>query len=456
MISPNVFAGVDEAEHKFRYLKKCIENEEEPEKYLALPFTFSLDNDKTITYKSVLLDRFVADNEKHKEFHPYLFEFTGRLKSVDQLLHVLDLLHERKSAVFSCQLQYEAFKDIRLEDNSIMMKGKTIFCASSERENQSVLCLRETLNMDDEVKSKQLEQFACPFTYPVHNVKTMIDTVLKGDEPDFLKVYNVGHGNNIVIHTDRKKNIFFDIGMSIFSNEHKEVKVKKAMQEISKVKADMIVLSHWDMDHIKGILQMKRSLDDAIWIVPNVCSFKKKEISSFAVLLFNYLLWKYPDHTIVVEPDNKQEPIYEGFGIHIYPGLLKSSNRKWLDNAKREVRDKNRAVIKIHNTRCNNFGLCMLVENDKKALLMGDCDYQKIPSYVCDTPVEYLVASHHGAHMGQIKKGKETAVICCGSVGSKRYKHPGECTISSLHKIGFKKVKKTQDYIFIPIHLKKK
>ena len=93
----------------------------------------------------------------------------------------------------------------------------------------------------------------------------LFDNTVKSCE---VRIYNVGQANCCYCDLTTKK-IFFDIGVARSSKSLEMPLIKSAVQEISTLDADAVILSHWDLDHILGVCYNQKCMEGKIWVVPD-------------------------------------------------------------------------------------------------------------------------------------------------------------------------------------------
>lgn len=258
-------------------------------------------------------------------------------------------------------------------------------------------------------------------------------------------VYNVGQGNCISMNlknTFGYNRIFFDIGESMLPNDENEEPfyIEQNETEIAKIKPSMVILSHWDMDHILGVHSLKDSVFDinnedtrTYWIAPNLKMLANSMISVSAARLCAYLVKSKSilmfdnkgESSLVLESNDKKIKIYQGSGEESANGIR------------------------------NNIGLILTIkfssqDNSKKyieqnLLFPGDCEYSKMHPEISENLFDFIVSSHHGSKHAVLNEngdevwlvnsqGHAKAIISCGC---NKYNHPDACHLNALKKYGF-------------------
>lgn len=215
--------------------------------------------------------------------------------------------------------------------------------------------------------------------YYINTYSLLSDEILKNaskyDYTD-LTVYNVGQGNMVYI-SDRnnKYRILFDVGVekSKIFNSHVEKYLKK-------MKPSMIILSHWDLDHILAVKFIKDENWPRIWITSDIIE-RKGDIILSAHRLAMYLSKNNMLYMVSGNYDGKI--VFELKNLRIYKGNADA------DGAGKEENDYN-----------NNHGLILTIKSGScNAVLPGDCEYMAWPESISLIKNEYdiLLVPHHGA-----------------------------------------------------------
>jgi competence protein ComEC len=131
--------------------------------------------------------------------------------------------------------------------------------------------------------------------------------------------------------------------------------------------ANLVVLSHWDWDHLHGYHKWP-GIRNAIWCVPD------QELGLNAKLVAEDLMNR--KRLILVPPGRRTSFQFNSIQIILVDPPLAGS----------------KSVLR------NNSGIAMLVETTVGGivLLPGDADYARFYS-LCAKPPDRLVVSHHGA-----------------------------------------------------------
>lgn len=193
-----------------------------------------------------------------------------------------------------------------------------------------------------------------------------IDEVIKSSIPQHVKIFNEGQANNICIELNNEKYILFDVGLTKSNIERNQSEIKAAIKEYSKIKTGMVVLSHWDIDHILGVAYADNSIYDALWVVPDLWGLMKYKYKRKGVLKFKYIsdstkrLLKYLDYKnnkklLIIDENWRTDCIYNSINNNI---CLWTGERK-------KVQGINEAKQPYCINEANNFGLILTAKNKK-------------------------------------------------------------------------------------------
>lgn len=246
-----------------------------------------------------------------------------------------------------------------------------------------------------------------------------------------VDIYNVGQANCCYCNLGSKA-LFFDIGITRSKDERDTTLVKKAIEEISELDVDAVILSHWDLDHILGVCYNKKCMENKLWVVPdfeNLYHVPRLSIKR----LCNYLLRNGKSKLLMVDTTDIDKVLFRSSNdsVSIYMGEPK-------------------AAYGIN--KMNNGGLILALQNRRNILLPGDCENSIIPSDAINVDYNNVLIPHHGSMMSmptiKAKKDKRSvAYLSCGKVA-------GNCKIDSL--IGLKYLSRGFRRMCSTMNLKKK
>lgn len=369
----------------------------------------------TLTNEKMLrVDKDYLNNEFNSAtYRPYFYEFIPENMTENQL----QIMELEKNQMYLVELNYLEEKDnylIQEEYNgNKRIRGEIIFSASPSVHISAYLTFRrvnivshqeiDSILNDSKEVSNSPENIEEEFTSALQLLE--LGNIVLDIE---IQIYNIGQANWIQIigklNNDRKFSLIFDMGSSITGDKKKYQKNLDKAAEKAK-NNDLFMLSHWDLDHIKGVSEIEEEYLKKTWIVPDL----PPRVSNAAKRLAAYLI--------------KEDDISETFISSSLEG------RKLFDNnffalGKGKGTERGRIVTngayrwKVSYTMENNLGLILEVKNKgRNVLLTGDCEYIEFP---LDFMKEYfaIIVPHHGAKIEGIslpdKNGNNRAIACVG------------------------------------------
>ncbi|MCT4662638.1 MAG: hypothetical protein N4A40_12325 [Tissierellales bacterium] len=365
----------------------------------------------------VLIDASYADNKKFIEWiirilkmlsKPYFFESEATIDLSDQKTY--ERLIERKEGGF---YEYKMSSDSDKGDFLIDM----VFSASPIKRSSKTLAfngdeLKEIYEQEDTLGYCVND---CVYT---EKEKMQIESILNrviSDEINFMnyRINHVGQGLNSYIEINEDKTIFFDIGDTLKCSDPSRNLAN--VKNLYKTKnPELVILSHWDVDHILGVAECKDDIYNAVWITPDL-NYATSQFS-LAALRLNYYLSKT---TELINVDNSfaKKKVYSGSNIKIY----KSSGE---DNS-----NKNKTVDENYcggySNKKNNIGLVLELEyNNKKLLSPGDSDYLALAREIKTSTYNYLIVPHHGSRCGRPNFSLANGADLIVPVGENGHGHP--------------------------------
>ncbi len=227
-----------------------------------------------------------------------------------------------------------------------------------------------------------------------------------------IECMNVGQGNFSIGYDDLESPlVVFDIGVPKSSRYY-------AIQKLHSIDGEgIVVISHYDADHIRGIPLMDRAAQNRLWILPQ----PQKSPSSMAIRLFNFIDSRTHHNAIILgNVDYTLTPFDPA--VH----LLSIGNMDiYRGNAKKI--DLNQSTDE--NARCL---ICLVSNNDRSILLPGDSLYAEFPKTFS---VNYMIVPHHSCKyntkivnldIGHLKK----LIVCAGPHSG--YHHPNATHLRRL------------------------
>jgi beta-lactamase superfamily II metal-dependent hydrolase len=240
---------------------------------------------------------------------------------------------------------------------------------------------------------------ALEFPSAVIKRKDIKSTLKAIEPPSRIVVHDVGQAAFVsFLNAAEQPVMYYDAGWPISYNRHTALKKKQIL-----CNGAPLILSHWDWDHMHGYYRFP-NIRLSTWIAP----VQKVGPGSGRIIKALFAAKKIIGF--------KGDPI----------------NFKWGSIG----------LVKGKGGNNNQTGIAVRVELDcgRKALLVGDADYQNLPNPIKGKPVNFLVFTHHGAKFnGQAPTSivdDRKSVISYGKRNT--YKHPKRSAIQEHAKVGWK------------------
>lgn len=422
----------------------------EEEREFPYELNFSIVNKWMVKKEKVLKEEYNAQNLEHMQYRPFFMEFSGFCK--------WNQIEELFLNIFNEEMKYLAGYFFQEDDQSLInfkkenwidgkkiiaiIQGNLMISASPIEVVRGALVIVEDHSkidldyldvLNDSIYSCKKSAYTC-INYG--EVQTLLDSDVTNGTPRMINVYNVGQGLCASIHMDNGGVIFSDIGITKDKIELSSVDIIKAKQEIGMINPDLVVLSHWDLDHILGVTNASEKIYDATWIVPDLWGLIRRNrkgsyegVSKSAIRLLKYLDWRNGNNLFIIADDVDKTRIYKNSksNIEIWTGIRKN------------IRGKNKNNEEYCITKANNFGLILYLENEKTALLPGDCEYSAVDSGLLNKEINYLVVPHHCSKMSEpscnASSDDKKAIISYGICNN--YGHPDNLHMQQLHDKGY-------------------
>ena len=243
-----------------------------------------------------------------------------------------------------------------------------------------------------------------------HDVLRLLRSVMQAKLTKVI-VHDVGHASfTTVMDTSGRPLLHFDAGWPIPFNWR-----TYPPHEPAPPFAEIVVLSHWDWDHLHGYHRWA-NIKSAFWIVPD------QLLGPNAELVVEEL--KAANRLIRIPPNPNK--IYS-FG----PITLSQADP---------------STVSGKSKKRNNSGLVLnvVLENRKSVLVPGDADYIAIPQAVSMKP-SLMIIPHHGADVdGPIPSPHGKQPLAVVSMGTDNcYQHPSISGINAHYTAGWKIVRFT-------------
>ena len=210
----------------------------------------------------------------------------------------------------------------------------------------------------------------------------------------WANVYNIGHGNFITLNDDNDNTkAIYDIGLPYAFPISKSPRIMKqdykaVYNEMKNIKAEIVIISHWDSDHYIGAYENKQDIFDIPWIVTE-CN-PKGQINAKRIMAYLYC---------------KKNINYRN-NLFLYKGNPKNTQlafAEYDDNKSYKFQ-----LYKGHGTSpmitpINCQGIAVRISiNDVSTLMCGDIPYDCLSDNIInDNVYEYVVIPHHASNMDQ-------------------------------------------------------
>lgn len=272
----------------------------------------------------------------------------------------------------------------------------------------------------------------------IDEIKIVLDRQFANPEPSDYKVriYNVGDGNYIYIHSDNGRRVLFDIGHNCnpYSYDWRDPIIRRSKDAIKKMKPHITIISHWDLDHIIGVVFAKQWIFRHPWIAPNLNVLPEGQVSIGALRVAKYL--ELYNQLFLVDNKDRNKLIYSTSNFKVWCGKGKVKGKSL--------------------TETNNAGLIIEIKNkDVLTLLTGDCEYLALADGLNFSKKRYnhLVIPHHCSKMNTsplncTPSSGDFAII---SVSKSNKKRPNVEHKDYLENEAKYLVEKTGDYFCIEI-----
>lgn len=426
----------------------------EVEENIDFPFAFhfSIVNKWVVENDKIFEQKYNVDNKIHLGYRPFFLEFEGYCdkKSFPELLDCVENIerpflsgyfisdNSQEMEMYLREGWVRNERIISVLNGRVMVSASPIEFSNGKlvivEDHSSVPSGFENILNDDIYKCEKESYTSANYC----EIEKILNASIINGKPIWINVYNVGQAYCAAICMDSNKLIFSDIGLTKDKIELNAKEIKKAKKQIKKINPQMVILSHWDLDHILGITNASDSIYDAMWIVPDLWKLRisnrkgkidNKLISDSAKRLLKYLDWKNREKLIIIDDELSKTCIYENptGTMSIWSGercTISGIN----ENNKR-----------YNITKANNFGLMIFLKNDYTALLPGDCEYSVMNNYLLKKEINFLVVPHHCSKMSKPKIkgacGKKKAVLSYGIHNI--HHHPDNLHMKQISEIGY-------------------
>lgn len=406
---------------------------------------FSLTNKKMLKEDLSFIITKMENMDYTSDYRPYFYEF-----------YLTDNLYLNKTRNLALEIGeiYEVEINKDHEDEGI--NGELVFSASPVITELANLKITNKLTKREKKLIKENEDLIKSKIISIDNKVEIEESIMKNFTDwkilDFtfeVTVLNVGKGNwinvKVINEKDEKIDIVFDIGIGNSSNPQLiKTIASRAASELDE--KHIFILSHWDLDHIKGIRYLTDLQFETTWVVPEL----PKSASFAALRLASYLKFQRKIDEVFVSGNLNNQLIFKN-------KLLMLGKGQGLDIGANAQRNGHSEKVSYNSN--NNLGLLLSVGDDKgkTMLLAGDCEYIQFPSEFLKS-YSTMVISHHGAKINVANlqnigllpsKYDSKAIVCVG----KENCYPNNEHKKSIENLGYDLIE-TRTYSDIYTQLK--
>lgn len=423
------------------YTKNLLLKQSTDKQTTLTPFVYKdnmLDkiNDGVTTYAKVIQ----VDDEYHltltndKMWHlDYLYasSYTDQLgKNLKELVdsykpYFYEFIPDDPLAFEDAYTDEDIYYIVEFNNKKNAIPGTIEFSASAFQYLSTAIQLKNPLHSDNKTALQQaIEDKISPFTHkdckPKEKATDALNSIIGSNSINNFGVtlFDVGNANAIQLSINNKAKAIIDFGFS--NQKDNQSEINAFMKHIEDI--DLILLTHWDLDHIKGISQFELPHYHKHWIVPEP---KITKVSHSALRLICYLVTEIQTDNLIIVPQTNNRKI---IATTSYFTLGKGSGR-----GKGGSVHRNDTKWVTRYTDLNNLGLVLSLstKEGESILFCGDCEYSEFPE---DMQIHYthLIAAHHGAKVNAIALPEDTTakknVYFCVKKNSK-YPHPNHISL---------------------------
>ncbi|MEJ8553542.1 hypothetical protein [Tepidibacter sp. Z1-5] len=335
----------------------------------------------------------------YNKFTPYFYEFSAIVEDLDLGEELFNYYHENKYCEF---ILCDSSQNKKYNEHII--KGNLIFSASPIEVRNKCLVIT-----DNTIPSGYLNRITDKTLFETgHSVinishRDMLKNLIDKNIPKKIKkikytMFNVGQGLCSYVSLNRNYGIFFDVGFTKIKRDTKAFLNKDAFKtRIPKI----IILSHWDLDHILGVSYCNKEIYNRIWIAPDINEIKTKDRSISALRLSKYLQLREALNNFGILPSSSAFKKYLFLINNSFDGQTVYKNKNIILH--KGYNDERAVNGKKYSNYKNNFGLLLELKNKRNLLLTGDTDYYRMPKSIKSTMFNFLQVPHHGADAGTPK-----------------------------------------------------
>lgn len=375
-----------------------------------------------ITMEMLEKDKAMRNGSKDY-YRPYLYEFYTD-KSISKGIY-FDTYYKGK--LYSSPLNSKAL-------NTSTIVGKVIFAASPFKCFKAYIDYDEPLTDEEKIQLDEVYDDYLPnsvYTPKIvfqnfnSQLYDLINNICTGDDFE-IKIYHAGQGNCAYLwNISNKIGAMIDVGLDCgyLWNDAitQDPGIKETFKCLKRIHPRLIILTHWDFDHIKGSYCLADSIFDneddkaAFWIAPE-CFEREKSFTIQRLAVYLYCQGKL---CMIGRQFNNQQVISTNI-MHIYKGNVNIMEQD---------------IYSTSPQFKNNHGLLIALSlTGKRILFPGDCMYSAWPEHLWTiAEIDYLIIPHHGA-----KLSKRDQDIFNNLIVSHYYNEVKRYAIATVNKIDSK------------------
>ena len=326
--------------------------------------------------------RYDAESRNQPGYRPYFMSFIARktenaIRFVRNNAEILNYGDGGSATGWFSAVISDTYNN-RNNDATYEFDGQTEFCASPVEYKYKHLIItskRVPKSILDKINTTY-----CVTTKSDTDIVNLMNPILNGVTLEEARVYRVGHGNLIRFlgqGTGKKSfSMLYDVGYHRGSHPVGRANKYCTLGRILlNVDLRLVVLSHWDADHIMGIAYAPDKVFDVPWVAPDVsdCSLNARRLACFL---------DYKKKLNLVQKNQNPRTVFVSGFLELAMG-------------------KNKSVDDV--SRANSSGLVIAYRTSKtNSIFCGDVPYKAlvpIASGIWNYEYKNIVVPHHAREM---------------------------------------------------------
>jgi hypothetical protein len=243
---------------------------------------------------------------------PYFYEFSGNVSDRALIQNLLD--YHEKGGYYEFTLLGFSNQNSYSEKT---IKGQVLFSASPIEVKKAQLVIVEKRVRNKFLNHPKANRSVFQTSY--HGIDKLklqdrksFHRTLAGCLPQKIhsikySLYHIGQGLCSYMSFNRNFGLFYDVGFSEYGQTDTSIRFNNS-GEFTRFKNRMpqaLILSHWDLDHILGVVYCHKEVYNRIWIAPNINQIKNNSISNSALRLSKYLSLKEGSNNLKISRSSK-------------------------------------------------------------------------------------------------------------------------------------------------------